>query len=292
MEYLTTEKHASPNTIVSYQRDLLKLCSYLETHEIDSVTDVTETNLNSYILSLETGGLAASSISRTIASIRAFFAYLDETRTVAKNVARNLKAPQIERKLPSVLEAEEIARLLAIPNGNQPKTMRDKAMLELMYATGIRVTELLQMKVEDVDVKMGYIVIPAAQKARVVPVEAVAMQSVEQYLQMARPLLVKDDCPYLFVNYAGKPMTRQGFWKIVKQYADAAGIEKPITPSSLRHSFAVHLVEHGADLKSLQELMGYSSLAAAQIYQNPQPYRLKEVYDKAHIRIKEIGEIE
>lgn len=290
VQYLEQEKHASPNTIVSYKRDLLKLCGFLEQNGITEVSGITETNLNSYILSMETAGLAASSVSRTIASIRAFFSFLDHRRYVEQDVALYLKAPKITKRRPEVLTTEEIELLLAQPDPNYLKEIRDKAMLEILYATGIRVSELIALKLSDVNLEMGYIITVNRNRERVIPVEIIARKALQSYLEKVRPKLVHNEEDILFTNCQGKPMTRQGFWKILKYYAAKAGIEKDITPHMIRHSFAAHLVENGADLRSVQEMLGHSDIATTQIYVRQTNHRLKEVYDMAHQRKIMTGE--
>lgn len=292
VEYLNQEKHSSPNTIASYKRDLLKLCGFLEQNGVTEVSQVTETNLNSYILAMETAGLSPSSISRAIASMRAFFAFLDRKRYVEQDPALHLKAPKITKNCPQVLSTEEMELLLAQPDPNYVKEMRDKAMLELLYATGIRVSELIALKVSDVNLEMGYLVTVNRERERVIPIESIAKKALQNYMEKARPKLAKDGEDSLFTNCQGKPMTRQGFWKILKCYAARAGIEKDITPHMIRHSFAVHLVENGADLRSVQEMLGHSDIATTQIYMKDNHHRIKEVYDMAHQRKTTTGEKE
>lgn len=289
VRYLSEDKHASQNTIVSYQRDLLKLCGYLEQHGIMDVTMVTETNLNSYILNMESEGMASSTISRHVATIKAFYLYLIRNHLVEQDVAYRLKAPKIKKKSPETLTEEEIALLLAQPGTKGRKELRDKAMLEVLYATGMRVTEIISLTVEQVKLDHGYIMCQSSGYGRVIPVDEQTVGILRLYLQKGRPAIVKDDTDILFPNIHGKPMTRQGFWKIVKFYAQKAGIDREITPHMIRHSFALHLVQHGADLRSVQELMGHSDIATTGVYLMKTDYRLKEVYNKTHQRNR-IGE--
>lgn len=284
VRYLREDKHASQNTIVSYQRDLLKLCSYLEQHDITDISLVTETNLNSYILHMETDGMASSTISRHVATIKAFYLYLMRSHLVEQDIAYRLKPPKIERKVPEALTEEEIALLLAQPQGNGRKELRDKAMLELLYATGMRVSELISLTVQQVNLEHGYIMCQGFGYGRVIPVDEQTIEIIRHYLLQGRPAIVKGEEEILFPNIHGKPMTRQGFWKIVKFYADKAGINREITPHMVRHSFAFHLVQHGADLRSVQELLGHSDIAATGVYLMKPNQRLKEVYNKTHQR--------
>lgn len=289
VRYLKEDKHASQNTIVSYQRDLLKLCSYLEQHDITDVSMVTETNLNSYILYMETEGMASSTISRHVATIKAFYLYLIRNHLVEQDIAYRLKPPKIEKKSPEALTEEEIALLLAQPEGNGRKELRDKAMLELLYATGMRVSELISLTVHHVNLEHGYIICKGSLYGRVIPVDEQTVEVMKRYLLEGRPAIVKGDTDILFSNIHGKPMTRQGFWKIVKFYAQKAGINREITPHMVRHSFAFHLIQHGADLRSVQKLLGHSDIATTGVYLMRPDQRLKEVYNKTHQRDR-IGE--
>lgn len=285
IQYLYDEKQASTNTVVSYERDLKKLIHFLEENGIEQVEQVTATNLNSYILELEREGRKPSTVSRNIASMKAFFNFCENEHIVEESVAENLKAPKIEKKAPAILSTEEIIRLLEQPAGNKPKDLRDKAMLELLYATGIRVSELIGLRVKDINIQMEYLVCIDPHKERIIPFGDVAKQALEKYLKLGRPLLVKDDeCPWLFTNCSGESMSRQGFWKLIKGYGKKAGIQSDITPHTLRHSFAAHLVGNGADLKSVQEMLGHSDISTTQVYAHLNSNHLREVYNKAHPR--------
>lgn len=283
--YLHKVKNTSGNTEVSYQRDLRKMADYLQKEGMNDLTKVTATNLQSYVFYLEKENFAASSISRGIASMRAFFQYLVAEGVISDNPASNLKAPKIEKKIPGILTVEEMEQLLKQPNLSTPKGIRDKAMLELLYATGIRVSELVQIKLSDLNLQLGYLSCSGAEKDRVIPIHNVAKKALARYVDEAREdLLGHKESEYLFCNCSGKSMSRQGFWKVLKTYAKAADIEQEITPHTLRHTFAAHLVQNGADLKSVQEMLGHSDISTTQIYLNMNLNKMREVYMKAHPR--------
>ena len=285
MIYLHNIKKTSENTEMSYRRDLVKVKNYLEEQGIEDVRKITSTNLNSYILYLEKNKFSAATISRNIASLKAFYHYMCKEGMVAEDVAETLHAPKIEKKMPEILSTDEVVRLLEQPSGDTPKEIRDKAMLELLYATGIRVTELITLKLSDVNLQMGYIVCRDSGKERVIPFGNEAKSALIRYLEGTRASMISDaDSEYLFANCSGQPMSRQGFWKLIKYYAKKAGIVADITPHTLRHSFAAHLVENGADLRSVQEMLGHSDISTTQIYVNMNRNRLREVYAKAHPR--------
>ena len=285
MIYLHNIKKTSENTVMSYRRDLVKVKNYLEEQGVEDVRKITSTNLNSYILYLEKNKFSAATISRNIASLKAFYHYMCKEGMVAEDVAETLHAPKIEKKMPEILSTDEVVRLLEQPSGDTPKEIRDKAMLELLYATGIRVTELITLKLSDVNLQMGYIVCKDSGKERVIPFGNEAKSALIRYLEGTRASMISDaDSEYLFANCSGQPMSRQGFWKLIKYYAKKAGIVADITPHTLRHSFAAHLVENGADLRSVQEMLGHSDISTTQIYVNMNRNRLREVYAKAHPR--------
>lgn len=267
VEYLKTVKEASDNTVISYQRDLNQLTAYLEGKGITEVGKVTKTSLNSYILDLEKDGKAAATISRELASIKAFFHYAFRQGMIRKDPSELIKAPKVEKKAPVILSLAEVNALLEQPGGVSPKEKRDKAMLELLYATGIRVSELTGLKLEDLNLKVGYIVCRDRNKERMVPFGKHVKEALTDYLEEARSELLKgNESPWLFTNCNGKPMSRQGFWKLIKFYGEKAGIESDITPHTLRHSFAAHLVLSGADIRAVQAMLGHSDAATTQIY--------------------------
>lgn len=285
ISYLHNEKNTSENTELSYKRDLAKLCAYLNEQGITDVSKVTVTNLNSYVLDLEKKQFAPATISRNIASIKAFYHFLYREKRVKEDISENLKAPRIEKKVPEIMTMQEVALLLEQPSGKSAKEVRDKAMLELLYATGIRVSELISLKISDVNMQMGFILCRDTNKERVIPFGNKARNALMKYLEYARAELMPDTGEeILFVNCSGQPMSRQGFWKLVKYYAKKAGITADITPHTLRHSFAAHLVENGADLKSVQEMLGHSDISTTQIYATMNHNHIREVYAKAHPR--------
>lgn len=285
VEYLTNVKRASKNTIASYRRDLVKLNNFLTDSGCKSIKEITGTNLNSYILMIEKQGLSTATVSRNIASIKAFFLYMLKQGEIAEDPSESLKPPKIEKKAPVILSIEEVNLLLEQPSGTSPKEVRDKAMLEVLYATGIRVSELINLKVADVNLAMNFLQCHDNNKDRVIPFTNETREALDNYLHNARPTMCREEQEYLFINCQGSPMTRQGFWKIIKYYSAKAGIKKDITPHTIRHSFAMHLVSNGADLKSVQEMLGHSDISTTQIYlKNNANIKLKEVYEKAHPR--------
>lgn len=285
ISYLHNVKHTSNNTEMSYKRDLLKVCHFMQERGITSAAAVKEQDLKAYIHALEEQKLAAATVSRNIASIKAFFLYLFSEEKIQNDPALCLKAPKIEKKMPEILTMGEVSALLEQANGDSPKEIRDKAMLELLYATGIRVTELISLKVSDVNLPMHFIMCRDPHKERMIPFGTQAHDALERYLGGVRAEMVEDkSSEILFANCSGKPMSRQGFWKLIKFYAKKAGITADITPHTLRHSFAAHLVENGADLKSVQEMLGHSDISTTQIYANMNHNRIREVYAKAHPR--------
>lgn len=284
IEYLHHEKNTSGNTELSYRRDLKKLLASLEQKGI-APEEVTETDLKCYLGEMEEGCLAASTISRNIASMRAFFLYLFKSGRISSDPAENLRAPRVEKKLPEVLTVEEVDRLLRQPNPKTRKGMRDRAMLELLYATGMRVSELLSLQLEDVNLSFGYVICHENGKERVIPIGNVCRDALAAYMEQARASFVKSAGENaLFTNCSGHAMSRQGFWKVLKQYAQAAGIHRDITPHTLRHSFAVHMLQNGADIKSVQEMLGHCDISSTQVYLGHETVKMRDVYMKAHPR--------
>ncbi len=285
IDYLKYTKNASASTVSSYKRDLQKLETYLTEHGVSEVENITSTNLNSYVLYLEKQGMSTATVSRNVASMKAFFHYACYKRRIENDPTESIKAPHIEKKMPDILSMDETIRLLEQPSANTPKSMRDRAMLELLYATGIRVTELITLRLSDINLVLNYIICRDDEKERVIPFGDNAKQAIERYLKYGRGFLLKgEDSEFLFVNCSGTLMSRQGFWKLLKQYAVKAGIELDITPHTLRHSFAAHLVQNGADLKAVQEMMGHSDISTTQMYVNLNLERVRRVYKDAHPR--------
>lgn len=283
--YLSVERGLATNTLESYGRDLRQYSEYLEA-DSETLDAVSRSTVVAYLLHLQGQGKATATIARRLAALKAFYQFLLRERRINQDPTANLESPKLEKRLPKVLTVREVERLLAQPDPAQPAGMRDRAMLELLYATGIRVSELVSLSVVDVNLEMGYIRCSGkGAKERIVPLGSLAIQSCREYLERARGRLVKHESEEaLFVNHHGHRLTRQGFWKIVKKYADDAKIEKEITPHTLRHSFATHLLENGADLRSVQEMLGHADISTTQIYTHVTKGRLKEVYARTHPR--------
>jgi len=277
--YLTKVKQASANTISSYMRDIRQFADWLGTE----VSDATQQNISAYLQYLEQDGRSAATISRTLASLKNFYAYLVSSGFCEKTPVTDIHIDRGEKKLPQILSGREIELLLSQPLCVDAKGFRDKAMLEVMYATGIRVTELIDLDLDDVNLEMGVIKCPASKKTRMIPLYPAALRALTIYIRDIREsMLAASDETALFVNVNGFRMSRQGFWKILKHYQEAAHIEKEITPHTLRHSFAVHLLENGADLNSLQELMGHCDISSTQMYTQLINQKLNKVYKKCH----------
>lgn len=270
ISYLRNVKKTSLNTEMSYRRDLTKMRIYLEiTAASPAVNEITEENLKKYMAYMERRKYKASTISRNVASMKAFFHYLLKSGMIQKDISDCLRAPKVERSAPDILTEEEVERLLGGPSGDSDKEIRDSAMLELLYATGIRVSELIGLRISDVNMHMGFLICREDNRERMIPFGSQAREALQRYLSRAREHMVMNEArDVLFVNCQGAPMSRQGFWKIVKYYAKKAGISKDITPHTLRHTFAAHLVENGTDLKSVQEMLGHSDISTTHMYVN------------------------
>ncbi len=279
--YLEDEKKMSENTRLSYRRDLVKLEEYCKDQSITDVKKVSSDDLRSYVLHLESGSFKAATISRNIASIHAFFHYLYNEQKIDIDVSECLQAPKIEKKLPEILSVDEVNRLLEQPSGDEPKEIRDKAMLELLYATGIRVSELISLRVEDLDMKKDLLHCDG----RVIPFGINTRGALSRYLREGRAKLLKDnETEILFPSCLGEPMSRQGFWKLLKGYGKKAGITMELTPHTLRHSFAAHMMAGGADIHSVSEMLGHSDISTTQIYAKLGHNDLRDMYAEAHPR--------
>lgn len=266
-QYLREVKQASENTVQSYRRDLMQMITYLEEKEIREAAKVTKTSLHGYILHMEDQGKAATTISRMMAAMKAFFNYECMQARIRRNPAESLHAPKVEKKAPVVLSVDQVSALLAQPSGQTPKEIRDKAMLALLYATGIRVSELIGIQMEDINMNIGFLVCRDGERERTIPFGRSAKAALEEYLEHARNELLRGrESDYFFVNCTGGAMSRQGFWKIIKYYGEKAGIEEDITPHTLRHSFAAHLIARGADMRAVQTILGHSDMATTQMY--------------------------
>ncbi|MBS4030805.1 MAG: site-specific tyrosine recombinase XerD [Clostridiales bacterium] len=286
IHYVSVEKGLAKNTLESYNRDLRSFCTYLKQHGVESIEKATRAEIVGYLLSLQKSGKATATLSRNLASIRSFCNYLFHEKVIAENPATDLESPKLEKKLPRVMTPDEIDRLLEQPDSLQVTGVRDKAMLEVIYATGIRVSELMSLDVGDINLEAGFIRCTGkGSKERLVPLGSVAIRNVDQYLAGSRPKLVRHNGEAaLFVNQHGNRLTRQGFWKILKKYARQANITKDVTPHTIRHSFATHLLENGADLRSVQEMLGHADISTTQIYTQVTKRKLKDVYEKTHPR--------
>ena len=283
--YLQDIKKTSYNTMISYQADLKKMAAYFEEHGVTDIREVGEFDLDGYLSYMKREQFASSSISRSVASIKALFLYLKNRGILTKDPSEHLHPPKVEKRAPEILSLEEVDLLMRQPNSQTAKGMRDIAMLELLYATGMRVSELISLTLEDVNLNLGYVTCHDIGKERIIPIGNVCRSAMIKYKEEARQSFVKDcDVDVFFTNCTGKAMSRQGFWKILKGYADEAGIKKDITPHTLRHSFAVHMLQNGADVRSVQEMLGHSDISTTQVYLNMHVNRIRDVYMKAHPR--------
>lgn len=282
--YLTKVKQASGNTVSSYMRDIRQYADWLQNKEGVELLSVSQQNIRDYLQHLQSEGKSGATASRTLASLKNFYHYLVATGFLEVSpVDADIHVDRGERKMPEILTGKEVELLLAQPVCVDPKGYRDKAMLEVMYATGIRVTELIDLNVDDVNLELGILKCSSAKKSRAIPLYPAAQKALAVYIKDIRlGMLADPQEKALFVNVGGSRMSRQGFWKILKFYQGKAGIEKEITPHTLRHSFAVHLLENGADLGSLQELMGHSDISSTQMYAHMINQKLKSVYEKCH----------
>ena len=284
LEFLQNDKKLSDNTLQSYRRDILQFEKFLDANDIN-FSKATEENIEDYLKELQKEGKKTSTASRSLATIRSFYQYLLRTKKVKEDPTVSIQSPKIEKRVPSVLTSEEVELLLDQPKDVDLKGTRDKAMLEFAYATGMQVTEIIDLNIDDVNFDENTVLCSNGKKARIIPLGTLAEKALKEYVEDARPIMVKDETnKALFVNVNGDRLTRQGFWKIVKYYKEQAHIEKDITPHVLRHSFATHLLQNGADLKSIQAMLGHSDISSTQIYAQFQTPELKNIYKKAHPR--------
>ncbi|GMG79146.1 recombinase XerD [Bacillus safensis] len=287
IHFMTVERGLSENTIVSYKRDLQNYLSFLMTHEqLTDIRDVTRLHIIHYLKQLKEEGKSSKTSVRHLSSIRSFHQFLLREKVTTDDPSWNIETQKTERTLPKVLSLGEVEKLLDTPNQHTPFDYRDKAMLELLYATGIRVSEMLDLTLADVHLTMGFVrCFGKGRKERIVPIGEAAASAIEEYLEKGRSkLLKKQPSDALFLNHHGKKMSRQGFWKNLKKRAIEAGIQKELTPHTLRHSFATHLLENGADLRAVQEMLGHADISTTQIYTHVTKTRLKDVYHKFHPR--------
>ena len=283
--YLSVEKKASKNTLSSYLRDIRQFGAYLDMHGCPDFAEANASVLSAYINWLRDSNKSVATVSRCIASLKNFYGYLLSIGAVDENPATGLVPDKTVHKLPQILTSKEVELLLEQPETNDMKGYRDKAMLELLYATGIRVSELIDLEISDVNLPAGVIKCRSKDKIRVIPLYPAAVRALTEYVEFIRPqMIASPDETVLFVNISGEKMSRQGFWKLIKTYQAKAKIEKDITPHTLRHSFAAHLLENGADLRSIQEMLGHADISSTQIYSQLVNKQLKDVYNKAHPR--------
>ena len=282
--WLEQEKKAAVNTLCSYLRDVRQFSKWMEAEQIE-LSQAAQEDIKRYAFYLGKHGKSDATIVRSVAALKSFYSYMLGIRAVPLNPAKGFTPTKIERKLPAILTSKEVDLFLEQPDPSDAKGCRDKAMLEVLYATGIRVSELIALNVQDINLSLGFIRCIGKRKERIVPLYRGAVKALESYVSEVRPQLLEDPQETaLFVNMSGERMSRQGFWKIVKHYQEKAGINKDITPHTLRHSFAAHLLENGADLKSIQEMLGHADISSTQIYAQIVSQKLKDVYIKAHPR--------
>ncbi len=284
LEFLENDKKLSSNTLQSYRRDIVQFQEYLDNERLN-YSKLGQQEIKEYIEYLKKIGKKTSTISRNLASIRSFYQFELRSKKVKKDPTDGMQSPKIEKKAPSILSSAEVELLLEQPSDVDLKGIRDKAMLEFAYATGMRVTEIISLNIDDVNFENAYVVCSTGSKKRNIPLGNLSLKALEEYVKNARPIMIKKETEKaLFVNVNGKRLTRQGFWKIIKYYKEQANISKDITPHVLRHSFATHLLQNGADLKSIQVMLGHSDISSTQVYMKFQDDNLKNIYNKAHPR--------
>ena len=286
INYLVVEKGLSSNTVAAYSKDIILYLESLTANGISDIADADMALVIKHLIDLRDAGLGPRSRARHLVTIRGFYRFLVREKILETNPAQMVDLPKMGRKLPNVLEVDEVVRLLEAPDASKPLGVRDTAMLELLYAAGLRVSELIKVGIANINLEACFVrVLGKGSKERVVPIGQVAMKKIDAYLASGRPVLLKErPSPYLFVTRSAKPMTRQGFWKLLKQYAQKAGLSHKITPHALRHSFATHLLKRGADLRSVQVMLGHVDISTTQIYTHVAQERLKAVHTQYHPR--------
>lgn len=269
IHHIENERQLSRNTLEAYTRDLRDMVDYLETKGVSEISEVRTHDMQTFIQHLGQMGKSAATQSRVLATLRTFFDYLQDQKIVEHNQAKKLKRPKFEKKLPEIMTVDEVERLLAEPSDHSPIGLRDKAMLEVLYSTGLRVSELVSLNIEDINLSLGYIRCSTGNSVRVIPIGKSSIEALEHYLKVGREKICRRGVvcdESAFVNNAGQRLTRQGFWKLIKKYTEQAGIKKTITPHTLRHSFAVHMIESGVELKAVKEMLGHSDLTTTHLY--------------------------
>jgi len=284
LDFLENDKKLSLNTLQSYKRDILEYKEYINENGLNYLK-ISDEDITDYLSSMKKANKKTSTISRNLATVRSFYQFLVKTKKIKKDPTIGVKSPKVEKKAPSILSSKEVELLLDQPKAVDLKGIRDKAMLEFAYATGMRVTEIISLNISDVNLEESYVICNSGYKKRTIPLGSISLKALQEYVEKARPILIKnDDTVALFVNINGKRLTRQGFWKIVKYYKEQAHIDKDITPHVLRHSFATHLLQNGAELKAIQSMLGHSDISSTQVYMQFQDDNLKDIYKKAHPR--------
>ena len=284
LEFLKEDKKLSDNTLQSYRRDIEQYENYINKNKLN-YAKVTEEDIEQYMEYLKSEDKKKSTISRSLAAIRSFYQFLVRIKKIKKDPSKTIESPKVEKRVPNILTSQEVELLLEQPKDVDLKGTRDKAMLEFAYATGMRVTEIISLDLDDVNLEEGYVICRDRNKTRNIPLGSMSLKALKEYIDEARTYLIKDeDEEALFVNINGTRLTRQGFWKIVKYYKEQAHIAKDITPHVLRHSFATHLLQNGADLKAIQAMLGHSDISSTQIYMQFQDPEIRSAYKKAHPR--------
>jgi integrase/recombinase XerD len=287
LNYLLVEKGLGKKTLAAYSQDLVRYFEFLRQESVDAASENDTAFILKHLINLKAEGLAPRSRARHLVAIRGFYRFLVQEKVIRADPSRTIDLPKSGLKLPAVLSTEEIKRLLAAPGTTSPLGLRNTAMLELLYASGLRVSELINLKIMDINLEAGFVrVFGKGSKERIVPMGSRALQALQAYLASGRPKMLKagQTSPYLFVARAGRPMTRQGFWKLLRKYALEAGLNRKISPHSLRHSFASHLLEGGADLRAVQVMLGHVDITTTQIYTHVAMERLREIHEKFHPR--------
>lgn len=286
VSYLIEEKNAALNTAQAYGRDIEQFGAFLNGRGIAELTEASNADIVAYLIELKSEGKSKSTVNRKLASLRTYYNFMQKKTGLAQNPTENIKSPKIEKKTIEFLKVDEIETLMTLPDAGE-KGIRDRAILELLYATGIRASELIDMNCADINLRMGFLTCTGEHtKPRIIPIGRMARTAVTEYIETSRKLLTRKnpDEQHLFVNYHGEPITRQGLWKVLKEYGEKAQLAISLTPQVLRNSFAVHMLQNGADVKSVQELMGHEDISATQVYLAFTKNRIKDVYDRAHPR--------
>ena len=284
LDFIENDKKVSQNTLQSYKRDILQFEKYVEANGINYLK-IDENGIRDYLNYMNSIGKKSSTVSRGLASVRSFYQYLLRVKKIKIDPTEKIQSPKIEKRVPAILTAQEVELLLEQPKNVDLKGIRDKAMLEFAYATGMKVTEIISLNIEDTNLEEGYVICKSKDKSRNIPLGSLSLKALQDYIENARNILIKDESvTALFVNTNGQRLTRQGFWKIVKYYKEQAHINKDITPHVLRHSFATHLLQNGADLKAIQTMLGHSDISSTQVYMQFQDATIQNIYKKAHPR--------